>query len=342
MIIPFMCGLISPARVPLTMLLIAINFFVFQITYERFLRSDLALDLILEDYEFLHRQGNAFASMIRNERKSFSPTLEILADQTIQAKEGAAIRLGGLALRHPKFMERALTYRFDGDVVALAAWREKFVEMKKLMGEHPSFQFGLTHAQSHWSRWLTYQFTHSGWTHLFWNMFFLFVFGSFVEIQLGRGIVALAYLGGGLVGAWVFSSTTGFTSSPLVGASAAVSALMGLVGVSWWRRERIKFLYFLLPMRGYNGVVLLPSWVALLVLILPDLGGYLASSNEFGAVAYSAHLGGAGFGAFMSLCLAMGWLVSRGKSGPVSLGVVDKAKPCKSQGSALERFDRVG
>jgi membrane associated rhomboid family serine protease len=103
---------------------------------------------------------------------------------------------------------------------------------------------------------------------------------------------------------------SGLSSSPLVGASAAVSGLMALVAMgSWLNKERLRYFFMLLPMRPYFGFAYLPAWLVLVVYSLPDVSGYLGSSNEFGSVAYSAHLGGAAFGAVIAFAFFRGWLV---------------------------------
>jgi membrane associated rhomboid family serine protease len=216
--------------------------------------------------------------------------------------------LGTLALRNPHFMERAETYNFGGDQVALDAWKKKFTELKELQQRHPSYRWGVSRLKNNGVQWISYQFAHGGWSHLFWNTLFLILFGCFIEVTLGSSFVAIAYVGGGLTGAAFFSWLSGISSSPLVGASAAVSALLSLVAFSHLRKREIRFFYWLMPIKGYYGFILLPGWVLLIVSLLPDVSGYLAASQEFGSVAYSAHMGGAVFGALMACFLRFGIL----------------------------------
>jgi membrane associated rhomboid family serine protease len=162
--------------------------------------------------------------------------------------------------------------------------------------------------------WFTYQFSHAGFAHLFWNMIFLMIFGCFVETQLGASFVAIGYIIGGVAGAWAYSTLSGISYSPLVGASGAVSGLIGLVTVAWWRRERLPFLYVLIPTREYMGMALLPSWLLGLVFLLPDFSHYFASSREIGSVAYSAHIGGALFGVLIAFGVLSGVLPKKEKT----------------------------
>jgi membrane associated rhomboid family serine protease len=297
-IFPFLRGLVALRRAPVTYALVAINLLVFIFTFNAFLRADHALDELLEDDVFVATQGSAFAVMIAREPGRFSKTLHALSASAIDGDSDSRRVLGSLALRNRVFMEQAADYEFGGDEVALADWRTKFAKLERIQAHHPSYQWGISQRTENWLHWITYQFAHSGFTHLFWNMLFLLLFGSFVETSLGGLAVALTYLGGGLLGAWSFSLLSGISSSPLVGASAAVSGLMGLVTVAFWK-EKLKFFYWLFPMQGYFGFAFLPSWLVIIVFAVPDLSGFFSSVPEFGSIAYSAHLGGMTGGAVL-------------------------------------------
>lgn len=309
LIFPILRGLVRPHLAPLTCFLFALNVFVFIATYDDYQKADKRLDVILDDERFLGTQGVAFAVMIRdNEAAGFSPTLRDLANQVFAGDADSRRVLGSLALRNREFMGRAVNYEFAGDEIALKQWRERFEEVNELQNSHPSYLWGISQSREGWVNWISYQFAHSGFGHLFWNMLFLLIFGTCVELGLGSSFVVLTYLGGGIAGAFVFSRLSGISSSPLVGASAAVSGLMGLVVFAFWK-ERLRFFYWLLPMKGYYGFTQLPSWIVLVVFVLPDISGYLSAVPDFGSVAYSAHLGGTGFGLAMAALLKLGILV---------------------------------
>ncbi len=308
MIFPYLAGILSPLRAPVTYLLLAINLFVFFGTYKTFESSDAQLDQYLDDRQFLTTQGAAFAVMIGREPRKFSPTLQSMAKSSEMHDQLALEALGGFALRNPDFMSRAQTFNFGGDEIAVETWRKKLLAFQKVQDLNPSFRWGVSQLHNSWTNWVSYQFSHAGFAHLFWNMVFLMIFGCFVEVMLGGAYVAVAYVAGGLVGAWAYSCLSGISYSPLVGASGAISGLIGLVAVAWWRAEKLPFLYVLIPVREYMGITRLPSWLLALVFLLPDLSHYVASSREVGSVAYSAHLGGAAFGAMIAAGILLGWL----------------------------------
>lgn len=310
MIFPVLRGFLPPHLIPVTFLFFSLNLLVFIFTLEANHEGDRKIESILSDRSFVETQGVAFAVMISREPEAslFSSTLHSLATKALGGDFNSRRILGNLALRNVTFMRDAETYDFGGDEVALEKWRSSFKELKDIQANHPTYLWGLSRLKSDWIQYISYQFSHSGFVHLFWNMVFLLIFGGFVETRLGGSFVILSYLGGGLLGAFAFSKLSGISSSPLVGASAAVSALIALVGIAWLKRGRLRFFYWLLPAQGYYGFVLLPSWLVLLVMLVPDLSGYLAAARDVGSVAYSAHLGGAAWGTLMALALSCGLL----------------------------------
>jgi membrane associated rhomboid family serine protease len=134
-------------------------------------------------------------------------------------------------------------------------------------------------------------------------MLFLLIFGAALELQIGGLAVLVVFLMSGAFAAGVFALMTGVTSSPLVGASGAVSGIMALYCIMNWGRPERYFYWLFLPFRGFMGFVFLPAWVGLLMWALNDMAGYLSTVNELGGVAHTAHLGGELAGAMTALVL---------------------------------------
>ena len=133
--------------------------------------------------------------------------------------------------------------------------------------------------------WLTAAFLHGSTGHLLGNMLFLFLFGFSVELALGRGTYLAFYLlgavGAALLAGWAYAGK----GSIGLGASGAVSALMGMYAVLY-RLRRIRFFYQLFFYFNYvtaPALILLPAWIAN-ELLQHLLGGQ--------GIAYMAHLGG--------------------------------------------------
>ena len=293
----------------MTYLLLVFNLIVFGLTMQSAEKTDSQIDKIMADDQFQETQGVLFAQLILQHPEAYGESLAALAEKALSADMDARDELGSLAVHNELFMSQAEKMNFKGDEVAIKAWRKNFTDLLNAQDEDPTYRFGLTARHSGPIQWFTYQFAHSGFEHLFWNMIFMLIFGCFIETELGGSVVILAYVGGGLAAAWMFSTLSGFSAAPVVGASGAISSLMGLVAFHWWGRDKIRYFYFLLFRRGYVGLMFLPSWLVFLCYLLPDLGGYLASSPHLGGFAYSAHLGGSVFGGVMALAFKYGLLV---------------------------------
>lgn len=302
MIFPFMRGLASPFRAPVVFLLVLLNVAIFGVTYAVSERTQVSIDAILDNNEFMKTQGILFAQEIKAHPKKFSAILSKLSEEALLGDEGSLVAMGNLALRNNEFMQSALTIAPKGDLVAFKYWKEKFKKLLSLQSVHPSYFMGLTHSQHSLETMFLYQFAHSDSGHLFWNMIFLLIFGIFVESVIGSLRTLLIYLCSGLVAALGFAAVSGYSSSPLIGASGAITGLIGVVVTMSWG-YRLPFFYWLLPIKNYFGFVLLPAWVLVVVYVLPDVSGYLSSVTDFHSVAYAAHLGGAVAGAVIGLAL---------------------------------------
>jgi membrane associated rhomboid family serine protease len=133
--------------------------------------------------------------------------------------------------------------------------------------------------------WITAAFLHGSTGHLLGNMLFLFLFGFSVELALGRGTYLTFYLlgavGSSLLAGWAYAGKEGYG----LGASGAISALMGMYAVMY-RLRRIRFFYQLFFYFNYvtaPALLLLPAWIVN-ELMQHWLGGQ--------GIAYMAHLGG--------------------------------------------------
>jgi len=132
-------------------------------------------------------------------------------------------------------------------------------------------------------------FLHGGWMHILGNALFLWVFGNNIEDVVGRARFLAFYLICGLVAAAAQILVDPASPIPTVGASGAISGVMGAYLVLYPRvKVRMLFIFFIVP---------LPAWLVLLYWFgLQLLGGIpelLAPSPELaGGVAVWAHVGG--------------------------------------------------
>ncbi|HEY5629818.1 MAG TPA: rhomboid family intramembrane serine protease, partial [Candidatus Limnocylindrales bacterium] len=73
----------------------------------------------------------------------------------------------------------------------------------------------------------TSMFLHGGWAHILGNMLFLWIFGGRVEDRLGHGGFLAFYLVGGIAAAAGQTLENPASALPMIGASGAISAVLG-------------------------------------------------------------------------------------------------------------------
>ncbi len=162
-------------------------------------------------------------------------------------------------------------------------------------------QFALFYVESPFFRpwqFVTHMFMHGGFSHIFFNMFALWMFGSIIEQRFGAKRFLIFYFICGLgaaachmaVQGYLYHSTgnIGILQTPTVGASGAVYGLLFAFGYLW--PNAVLHLYFAIPVKAKYVVIGLAA-----------IGLFSGISNNPGDnVAHFAHLGGmlAGFLAF--------------------------------------------
>lgn len=132
----------------------------------------------------------------------------------------------------------------------------------------------------------TSMFMHGGWMHLIWNMWFLWIFGDNVEDRLGHGRFLLFYLSCGVIAAMAHVILHPTSRMPLVGASGAISGVLGAYLVSF-PTARIFALVFIFFMEIPAALFLVLWFVFQFMSGASELGGV-----DGGGVAYWAHIGG--------------------------------------------------
>lgn len=170
---------------------------------------------------------------------------------------------------------------------AVAAW-------KRL----PPYRFGYIAAENRLMTLVTSMFLHAGLLHLLGNMLFFFLSGPFVEDVYGRVVFASLYFTGGLAAIFAFWMRHPQGTTPLVGASGAIAAVMGAYLVRF-ATSKIEFLFLALWIRPVRFFV--PAFV-----VLPLWFGqqYLEMRSEAASgVAFSAHVGGFAYGVAIALVI---------------------------------------
>lgn len=133
-------------------------------------------------------------------------------------------------------------------------------------------------------------FVHGSWLHLIGNMLFLFVFGAMTEQRMGHLQFALFYLGCGYLALFAYAVAHAGSHQTLVGASGAISAVLGAF-LRLFPKARVTSLFpflFFVPLR-FPAWVVLPFWV-----VLQWLAAWQGAAGP--GVAYLAHLVGFSLG----------------------------------------------
>lgn len=144
---------------------------------------------------------------------------------------------------------------------------------------------------------LTSMFLHGGWAHLLGNALFLWVFGNNVEDSMGRGRFLAFYLICGLAAAAAHLAVEPASPVPTVGASGAISGVLGGYLLLYPRvRVRTFFPPFFL-FRVPAWFVLVLWFVGQVVAGLPQLSQMRPDVSS--GVAVWAHIGGFVAGALL-------------------------------------------
>jgi membrane associated rhomboid family serine protease len=137
---------------------------------------------------------------------------------------------------------------------------------------------------------LTSMFLHGSWMHLLGNMWFLWLFGNNIEDSMTRPRYVAFYLLSGLAAAIAQVVANPMSEVPMVGASGAISGVMGAYLVLF-PRVRV---FTLIPLGFFMHSMALPAWAMLIYwMVLQVLGGIgSVFSERGGGVAFWAHVGG--------------------------------------------------
>jgi membrane associated rhomboid family serine protease len=137
---------------------------------------------------------------------------------------------------------------------------------------------------------LTSMFMHGGWMHLIGNMVFFWVFGNNIEDAMGHVRFALFYIMCGVAAAATQVLVTPSSTVPMVGASGAISGILGayLLLYPRVRVHAVVFLGFYVTSIAIPAFVMLGYWIVLQLLSsLSSLG-----ARQTGGTAFFAHIGG--------------------------------------------------
>lgn len=133
---------------------------------------------------------------------------------------------------------------------------------------------------------LTSMFLHGGWMHLIGNMLYLWVFGNNIEDAMGHARFVVFYILCGILAALSHAATDPSSQIPMVGASGAISAVLGAYLLLYPRAHVLVLIPGIGMTRVAAGIVLGMWFVTQLV------SGGMSIGAKGGGVAFFAHIGG--------------------------------------------------
>jgi membrane associated rhomboid family serine protease len=133
-------------------------------------------------------------------------------------------------------------------------------------------------------------FMHGGFLHLAFNMLYLWIFGNNIEDKLGHVRFIVFYLFCGIIAAYAHAITTPHSHIPMVGASGAVSGILGAYILLFPRAtvHTIVILGFFFTIIKIPALIVIGFWA-----IIQLASGLLSTGvDDKGGIAWFAHIGG--------------------------------------------------
>lgn len=136
---------------------------------------------------------------------------------------------------------------------------------------------------------LSSMFMHGGWFHFLGNMLYLWIFGDNVEDAFGHFFYLVVYLVSGIAGSLLQVLVSPYSRIPTIGASGAISGVMGAYFVLFPRARVLTLVPFFMFMRliYIPASILLGFWI-----LFQLLYGCSSAPGTGGGIAYFVHIGG--------------------------------------------------
>jgi membrane associated rhomboid family serine protease len=139
-----------------------------------------------------------------------------------------------------------------------------------------------------WLMPLSYIFMHAGWMHLIGNLWFFWIFSDNVEERLGRLLFLVFFLLAGIAGGLLHVFLHADSMIPLVGASGAVSGVMGAYALMF---PGNRITSYFCPIWFFIRRIDVSAWMVLGFYILFNFLAMVQTDTASG-VAFDCHVGG--------------------------------------------------
>lgn len=181
--------------------------------------------------------------------------------------------------------------------VAIYAYQLFIGDITEILRQFALIPSEIANDSSAWYTLFSSMFLHASLIHLFSNMWYLWVFGDNVEAKMGSARFLIFYLAAGIFAAGVQLLLVWNSEVAIVGASGAISGVLGYYAVAF-PGSRIKSFIVAYPRVGIYHIrapYLLVVWFA-----IQFISTILSFSGDDGGVAWGAHVGGFLFGAVIA------------------------------------------
>jgi membrane associated rhomboid family serine protease len=145
-----------------------------------------------------------------------------------------------------------------------------------------------------WATVLTSMFMHGGFWHLAGNMLYLWIFGNNLEDAMGHVRYFLFYVLCGVAAVFAIVLPTPVSEMPIVGASGAISGVLGGYLLLFPRARVLLGLplgFIVVGFGRFPAIWVLAAWFVM-QLVLGGLSAIQSTGESQGGIAFSAHIGG--------------------------------------------------
>jgi membrane associated rhomboid family serine protease len=200
---------------------------------------------------------------------------------------------------NPRTQTPVVTWAIIGACVLVYLWQ---ASLGQKGGQLAVYQFGMIPARLFgnadlpaelaavpaWTTLFSSMFMHGGWLHLGLNMLFLWIFGDNVEESMGHLRYLLFYIACGVAAALAQAFVSPASNIPMVGASGAISGVLGAYALLH-PRATVRVLVIL---GLFVTIAHIPAALMLGIWFLMQIGSAILSTGNQPGVAFWAHIGG--------------------------------------------------
>lgn len=175
-------------------------------------------------------------------------------------------------------------------------WKDIHTRFNRAIKDRIFYKLGFKSKHFSFLNLISSMFMHGSFFHIFFNMLFLWLIGVNIEDYWGRLLFLSLFIIGGIFSILFYTIFNLNSDVPLIGASGAISALMGAFAVRFYNTKIRFFYFFFLILRPFWGTFRLYAWFALGFWFTEQVFYAIISRGAFTGVAFFAHVGGFIFG----------------------------------------------